>query len=248
MSLGRSDEKNRRARAGVALLSAATFTLTLFAAGDARADGPVSPAGKGTIGCALLGGEVVTITMGAAGVSKGWPYFVFGGLGMVGGGIGGYFVDRATAVTVSNTGVSTGGPAEPSLYLLAGGMALVIPALIVSLNATAYKPPDTDRTEPANNEPAPEPPKPAPAPSPGAAPGGAPPPPTTTQNRFRTHRRGELASVPHIPVSLLDVYQGKLALGLPAFEMRPLYSSQEVWKYGVAQGTEVRFPVFKAMF
>ncbi len=252
MSLGRSDQKHRQTRAGVALLSVATFTLTVVAAGDARADGPVSPAGKGTVGGALLGGEVVTITMGAAGVSRGWPYFVFGGLGMVGGGIGGYFVDRATAVTTTTTGgvsTTTGGPAEPSLYMLAGGMALLIPALIVSLNATAYKPPDTDRVEPANNEPAAEPPRPMPAPPPGAAPpGGAPPPPTTTQNRFRTRSRGELASVPHIPVSLLDVYHGQLALGLPAFELRPLYSSQEVWKYGVAQGTEVRFPVFKAMF
>jgi hypothetical protein len=258
MSLGRTDHKIRQRtrsrrgvppspRAGVAFLSAATLTLTLAAAGDARADGPVNPAGKGTVGGALLGGEVVTITMGAAGVSRGWPYFVFGGLGMVAGGVGGYFVDKKDAVSTSSMGVTTGGPAEPSLYMLAGGMALLIPALIVSLNATAYKPPDTDRGEPGNNEPATEPPKPVPAPG-AAPPGAAPPPPTTTRNRFRTRGGGELASVPHIPVSVVDVYQGKLGMGLPAFQIRPLYTSDEMWKYGVAQGTEVRFPVFKAMF
>jgi hypothetical protein len=250
MSLGRTEQKTRRTRAGVALVSALTFTLGMAASGEARADGAVSPTGKGIVGGALLGGEVVTITMGAAGVSRGWPYFVFGGLGMVGGGIGGFFVEKATKGTTDAMGNTTGATPEPALYMLAGGMALVIPALIVSLNATAYKPPETDRNEPSTNEPSKEPPKPTITPAPPGAtpPPGEPPPPTTTKNRYRTPRRGELASLPHIPVSLVDVYHGRVGMGLPAFELRPLYSSQEMWKFGVAQGTEVRFPVFKAMF
>src|SRR5262245_22438173 len=59
----------------------------------------VSATGKGIVGGALLGGEVVMITMAAVGVEKGWPYFVFGGLGAVGGGIGGFFIEDATADT-----------------------------------------------------------------------------------------------------------------------------------------------------
>ncbi len=257
MSLGRSDQKHRHLRAGGRCCLVCLRSLRGDVRPDrgrlgrrARADGPVEPTGKGIVGGALLGGEVVTITMGAAGVSKGWPYFVFGGLGD-GGRRDRRLLRREGATsgtTNATTGAVTGATPEPALYMLAGGMALLIPALIVSLNATAYKPPDTDRVEPANNEPAAEPPKPVPAPGAAPPPPGTPPPPTTTQNRFHTRGRGELASVPHIPVSLLDVYQGKLGLGLPAFEIRPLYSSQEVWKYGVAQGTEVRFPVFKAMF
>ena len=45
----------------------------------------------------MLGGEIVMITMGAIGVEKGWPYVVFGGLGAVGGGVGGFFIEDATA-------------------------------------------------------------------------------------------------------------------------------------------------------
>jgi hypothetical protein len=237
-----------RASAGV---FAAALAFTLAASGDARAAGPVSPTGKGIVGGALLGGEVVTITMGAIGLEKGWPYFVFGGVGMVGGGVGGYFLEQKTKGTTTGTGstaTTTGGTPEPALYMLAGGLALVIPALIISLNATAYKPPESDRTEPAANEPAKDGPKVAP---PAAAPPGAgpaPAPPTTSRDRKKTRGRRDLAGLPHIPVSLLDVYHGKVALGLPAFELKPLYTHQEVAQYGVAQGTEVKFPVFKAMF
>src|SRR4029077_13880687 len=91
--------------------AAAAFTLTLAAAGDARAGGPVTPTGKGIVGGALLGGEIVTITMGAVGVNRGWPYFVFGGLGMVAGGVGGFFVEKATGGTTVN-GVTTGATPE----------------------------------------------------------------------------------------------------------------------------------------
>jgi hypothetical protein len=239
MSLGRLDK-----HIAVILAAGAAFATTLSHAGDAHAtDGPVSPTGKGIVGGALLGGEVVTITMGAAGVSKGWPYFVFGGLGMVGGGVGGFFVEKATKGTTDMNGNVTGRTPEPALYMLAGGMALLIPALVVSLNATAYKPPESDRAEPANNEPA----KDAPKATPPAAPGAAPPPPApTTQRKLKRSR--EVASLPHIPISLLDVYQGKVGLGLPALEVRPLYSMTEMAQYGVTQGTEVRIPVFKAMF
>lgn len=223
MPLGRHEKK---------LGAAAAVAFGIAMAGspsDARADGPVTATGKGTVGGALLGGEVVCITMGAIGVERGWPYFVFGGLGAVGGGIGGFFVEKASAP-------------EPSLYMLAGGMALIIPTLVVSLNATAYKPPETDQVvekEPANNRPILD----APAPGPPAA------LPTTSSRATKKPARVAARPVmPHIPLSVLDLYKGQVAIGVPAFELRPLYSSAEVWKYGVSQGSEVRFPLFQAMF
>lgn len=210
----------RTSRTEKLLAGAAALALTFAAAeGAAKADGSVSPKGKGTVGGALLGIEVVDITMGAVGVRSGWPYFVFGGLGGVGGAIGGYFVDTKASV------------AEPSLYMLAGGMALVIPTLVISLNATAYRPPDTDTKEPVQNQP---------VPSMG-----------TTQTRRTTHSRSKVASreyAPHIPLSTFDLYQGKLALGVPAVGIKPLYTHEEIAKYGVTQGTEVHVPLFSAAF
>jgi hypothetical protein len=235
MSLGRLEN-----RLG-ALLAAATFTAVLATSGEAAADGAVTPTGKGAVGGALLGAEVVVIPMGAAGLNRGWPYFVFGGLGMVGGAVGGYFVEQATPNTP-----------EVAIYMLAGGMALVIPALIISLNATAYRPPENDRVEPANNQPAKEPPKADPGAPPPSEPGAAPPPGATSASTpapaTRMRFRSEIARMPHIPTSLFDVYKSRLALGLPAIEVKPLYTQRELWTFGVGQGTEVRLPVFKAMF
>lgn len=206
-----------------ALMGAASIASVALGAGEARAAGPVVGTAKGIVGGALLGGEVVTITMGAIGVSKGWPYFVFGGVGAVGGAIGGYFVEGAA-------------PAEAPLYMLAGGMALVIPALVVSLNATAYKPPEGSLGDPLTNEPADE------APNPDG---------TTTRKIISSAkpapRRGFVPAM-HIPTSLFDVYEGRVALGAPAVDVRPLYTERERAMYGVAQGHEVRIPVFQAMF
>lgn len=222
MPLGRHEKK-----LGAVAAAAVAFAIGLAGSpSDARADGPVTATGKGTVGGALLGGEVVCITLGAVGVERGWPYFVFGGLGAVGGGIGGFFVEKA-------------GSPEPSLYMLAGGMALIIPTLVVSLNATAYKPPETDRIEePAHTKPVLD------APAPGT------PSATPTPLAARAKRRPHLARapMPHIPLSILDMHKGQLALGIPAFELRPLYSSAELWKYGVSQGSEVRVPLFQTTF
>jgi hypothetical protein len=230
MSLGRIEK-----RLTAAAVAAASFAAVLAGSPtQANAAGPVTPTGKGMVGGGLLGAEVVCITIGAIGVNRGWPYFVFGAVGAAGGVVGGFFVEKATAT----------GPAEPALYMLAGGLGLVIPTLIVSLNATHYKPPEGDRpNEPATNEPAKE------SPAPAVAPGGAAPKSPTSK---RDHKRPSLASaplaIPHIPLSALDIYKGKIAVGLPALEVRPLYTQRELWQYGVAQGSQVRVPLFQAMF
>ena len=124
------------ARALGLLTVAASLT---FAPGVVRADGPVTPTGKGIAGGILLGAEVVMIPIAIGGVEDAWPYPVFGALGAAGGAVGGYFVEQ--------TGV-----AEPAVYMLAGGLALVIPTLVTVLNATVYgrgddgEQPDSDET------------------------------------------------------------------------------------------------------
>jgi len=240
MALGRLNRTADRIlprRAWRGLVAAAALGATLAAgAGSARAqeaeNNSVSGTGKGIIGGALLGGEAVMLTMGIVGVDATWPYLVFGGLGAVGGGVGGYFIEGA------------GGPAELPLYMLAGGMALVIPTVVVTLNATAYKPPETSDGEPIQNEPAAEPPqaegsvritsdaRPAPARKPRrpASRAAAPPP------------------APRPALGLLDVAPERIALGLPAPEVRPLYTRAEMFRFGVTQGQEIRFPVLRGTF
>jgi hypothetical protein len=203
-----------------AALSAGAIAAILAAPGEARADGPVSPTGKGIVGGALLGAEVIDLSLGIAGVESAWPYLVFGGLGAAGGGLGGYFIEQSA-------------PTEVPLYMLAGGMALVIPTLVVVLNATAYKPPESDSVAPAAPEPAGEPPKAT---------------FTITSEAKPAKRRAPQAYVPHFRTSMLDIHDGRLALGMPAFELRPTYSQRELAMFSERQAPELRVPLFQASF
>jgi hypothetical protein len=227
--------------------TAVTFGALSAHAPEARAEG-VSPTVKGVIGGVFLGAEVVALPMGIFGCRAGWAYAVFPPLGAVGGAIGGYFMDKA---------YNDAGPqsqAYGSAFLLAGGMALIIPTLVVVLNATRYHPPEDatqDRpatgptadpgkvggsvitdgkptdTKPTDTKPADT--KPAPAPNGGTnGGGGAPPAPP--------------------PVSLFDIHEGSVRLGIPMPEVRNAYTSLEVRDLGVRQVTEVRVPVFKMTF
>jgi hypothetical protein len=188
----------------IALLS------TLVAEPAARAEDPVVGTGKGIVGGALLGGEVVTFGLGIAGVEDGWPYLVFSAAGAVGGGIGGYFIE-------SNT------DAEVPIYLLAGGMALVIPAVVVALDATRYRPPAGTEDE--------------------MKPTGAPPQPGLTVTT------AQLEAPPALPpVSLVDVREGSFSVGLPLVSVAPTYSRRELAELGVTQHAELRLPLVSAQF
>lgn len=225
------------------LVATAAAALVALASGDAFAQAtpdPVAVDGKGIVGGALLGAELVDITIGIVGVEEAWPYFVFGGLGAVGGAFAGFGVESATDA----------GTPEPALFMLAGGLTLIVPTLVIALNATSADPPVEEADFP--DEPAADPPPP------GAPPGGGGSvgvgvstsqlaPPREAPRRAPVARRA--ASAPALPrMTAVDLREGDLALGLPAVQVRPLYSSQELARYGVAQGTEVRVPVLGAAF
>lgn len=211
--------RRRKARWLGAAAFATTAAALVLAPESVRAQEakPVSPDGKAIVGTALLGAEVVDLTMGIIGVNAGWPYLVFGALGAGGGAVGGYFIEQETRDAP-----------EVSLYLLAGGMALVIPTIVVSLNATTYKPPES--TMGTSGEPADNQPSPGPAPLPAQPQSRAVPKP----QRFG--------------FSLVGMREGELALSLPGVAVKPLYTRREMWTYGVAQGTEVNVPLFQASF
>ena len=214
----------RAIRLGTILaISSAACLLT---ATSAKAEEPgISATGKGITGGALLGGELVMSLEAAFGVQSTWAYVGGAVGGAAAGGVGGYFVEQ-------------GSDPKPAYYMLAGGMALVIPTMVAVLQATSYKPPDDYTVD-----------------EPGADTGPATEAPTSVKmegsvSRTAPKRAPQVALTRprHIPLSLVDLHDGAVRLSVPAVEVRPTYSLAEIQKFGVDQRTELRLPVFQATF
>ncbi len=225
----------KRLALGVTTVAFGTLTLTAHAP-EARAD-EIAGTPKAIVGGAFLGAEVVAIPMGIAGVRAGWAYAVFPALGAVGGGIGGYFMDKAydDAKTA----------AYGSAFMLAGGMALIIPTIVLMLNATRYHP-SAEATEdraPTNRGPEANPGSTGgSAVTPSSSGGSSTPPPSSSGGG------GGGNQPPYVPLSLVDVHEGSLRMGIPVPEVHNAYTMREVKELGVRNSTELRVPVFKLAF
>jgi len=215
------------------LVTAASFGVAAFMAHapEARAD-EIAGTPKAMVGGGFLGAEVVAIPMAIAGVRAGWAYAVFPPLGAVGGVIGGYFMDQAYDNSGKNGGTAQN--AYGSAFMLAGGMALIIPTIVLMLNATRYHPAENAVEDRA--------PKNVPEANPGAAGGSS----VTAPAKDGGGNGGN--QPPYIPLSLVDMHQGTLRLGIPVPEVHEAYTPQQVKELGVVQATELRVPVFKLAF
>ena len=116
-----------------------TLLALLASAADGRAQSTGTNRAKGISGGALVGAEAVLMTEAALGVQAGWLYAVGGVVGGGGGGVAGYYIGGSSS------------PKPPS-FLLAGGIALVIPTLIGLVTATQFQPPETYRPERSPDE------------------------------------------------------------------------------------------------
>jgi hypothetical protein len=232
---------SRRAPPAPAVLAAAAVfgATALFAPlRDARAD-EVSPTGKGITGGALLGAEVVTIVEALASVRPGWAYGVGALAGATAGGVGGYFVEKG----------STDG--RVPMYMLAGGLGLIIPALVLTLNATRYMPEEGATEDRAPTAPAAEPGVPngsVTGPLPDVVPPAppSPPPPASPPQSNAAPARGSHTAA--IRASLVDVRDGDLRLGVPLPDVLAVFSVAERRQYGMASVTELRLPVLHVTF
>jgi len=210
-------------------IAAGTAAILLTRAAPSLAE-EVPATGKGIVGGALLGGEVVMLVEAAFGVKSGWVYLLSGALGAGAGGFGGSLIEKEADPKVS-------------VYMLAGGMALVIPTTVAVLQAISYSPPE-DYTEdkPSAPFPASEPPRGGAPPSTSpAAPGPGSPGPTSLRYHWK---EGKMK----VPVGLVDLEEGDLKVAVPAVELRPVYRPDELQKYGLEQKHELRVPVFSATF
>jgi hypothetical protein len=250
--LGNYDMRTRplsnRSSIGAALTAAAFAfaTVTAHPTIAAAQETEVSPHGKGIVGGALLGAEAVTIVESIAGVHSGVAYGVGALLGAAGGGVGGYFVEQNSS------------DGRAPVYMLAVGMGLVIPAIVLSLNGMRYQPnpaASEDRA-PKNSPPADPgtaggatvaaPPAAAPMMAPVAAPPPAAAPATPAAAPPAAAPAGGGGKPPAL--SLFDMNGGSMRLGVPVPEVRQLYSLSELRQYGMAQQTEVRMPLVKIAF
>src|SRR6478735_12444145 len=137
-----------KTRTITSLLALAGAMLAPLTAHAGNGDAEASPTGKGIVGGALLGGELVTAVEAGFGVKAPWAYIVGGVAGGAAGGVGGYFVEQQ-------------GDARGPMLMLAGGVALAIPTVVAVLSATAYEPPAAYLQDQAPaDEPVAEPPAP----------------------------------------------------------------------------------------
>lgn len=214
-----------------ALSLGALAALTSYGA-TAGAASVVSPTGKGITGCALLGSEAVMLTEAVIGVRPWWAYAIGGGVGAIGGGIGGYYIEQ------------TGEPKLP-FYLFMGGMALALPTTIAVLSATAYKPVNYTEDKPPD-EPIADPAAPVAPPSAGST-SDRTAPARPKRVRVVTRHRTKPAEVA-LPPALVDIRAGGLQLAVPAVEVRQVYTRTEIVTLGVKQAAEVRIPVLNVVF
>ena len=111
-----------------------TVLALLASSAEGRAESSTTSRAKGITGGALLGGELVMITEAAIGVQSGWLYAIGGIVGAGGGGWAGYYIGGSSSP-------------KPASFMVAGGIALVIPTLIGVVTATQFHPPETYRQE-----------------------------------------------------------------------------------------------------
>lgn len=234
-----------RLRTLTTLLALAGATLTPFAA-HAAGVAEASPTGKGIVGGALLGAELVMASEAAFSVKPAWAYVVGGVAGGAAGGVGGYFVEQQ-------------GDARGPMLMLAGGLALAIPTVVAVLSASAYEPPAAYLQDQApTDEPLAEPPAPtdmAPPPAAAPAPAAAPPAdaapepapaPAPTGRRYLPSSRRLSLKLP--PPALFGFQDARLALGVPNVAVFHTFSRTERLMFNAPDVAEVRIPVLDVAF
>jgi hypothetical protein len=238
--------KNDRNKLRISLVAALAAATIVAAPGTARAD-DVTPNGKGIVGGGLLGGEIVVFGEALFGVHSTAAYLLGAGVGAAGGAVGGYFIEQ---------NVSDG---RVPVYMLAGGIALLIPAIVVTLDATRYLPNEGAREDKPVQLPPSDPGKPGGSSVVGAEPATSPAPPPATPSGTEAPTPAPVTppatggggtQAPRGPqASLFNLRGGDFAVGLPLPDVRPTLGSADRARYGATGGgSELRFPLMHVTF
>jgi hypothetical protein len=220
--------------AGLASTAVSAVPTTAQAQGMPSSNpGRIEAMPKGLIGGALLGAEAVILIEGAAGVRNRWVLLGTGAAGLVAGGVGGYFLDRALDEAPAGGGSPDRGLPLISTGMLVVGLGLVIPTTIMYLSATMYRPEDS-------------------APITEEAPANVPLDESTGEGSasrlLRTPARTARAPQRSVPLSLFEYAPDGLRVGLPVVGMVGSYSVEERLQYGLAPQSEWRVSLLSATF
>lgn len=189
---------------------------------------------KGTVGLGLIGAELGFTIPALVGLHEAWAFIVFPIVGGAGGAVGGYFAfDQPNNV-------------ELSVAFLAIGMALILPATVITLVATAYDPGDEQQSqseeyqgefgdEPAGNGDGGGGDGGGDGASDGASDGG--------DSAMRRARDRALAGA-----GMLHLDDAGLSLGVPGVSVSPVATLTEQSLYGAQSGTQVNVPLVSGAF
>lgn len=204
------------------LIAAAALVAVTLAAPRAHAQGEVKAMGKGLVGLGLLSGELVLSIEALAGVKHPAALAVPTIVAAGGGAVGGYFIDKK----VNNPSVS--------VALLACGMALFLPAIVIAVAKTKYVS-EKDLAEDVSVTVA------------GEEEGEAE---EEAEETTETEAEAETeAAAPSGAVhALVDVSSSRVLVGVPPLEVYGLFSDEELRFLARAQGVEYRLSLLHVAF
>lgn len=243
--------RNRSVVLGFVCAVLAAGVMSLPRAASAQTSPNVAAIGsfpQAMVGLGLVGAEAVILVEGGVGLRNPWILLGSGAAGLLAGGIGGYFVDQAIQ------GLVNGGSTDMSMVssgILVLGLGLIIPAAIMYVSATMYRPTDSDRNTQDDNAGGAAPleedsshdqggAQSAPASGGSGGGGSGAPAGGGGGSRGTRHRLG--------PEALINYHDGHVRLSIPALGMAPAYSTEEMARYGVRGPAEWRVPLLTASF
>ena len=170
---------------------------------------------KGSIGLALIGAEIGLAVPALAGLDETWSLVTFPLVGAVGGFLGGWF------------GIDNNDHEKVAVAMLATGIALVIPSIVITLAATAYDPEDDGAIDASS------------LPEEEAAPVEEPAAQRDTDAVRAIARAGD---------GMFRLSERGLHMSVPGLSIASTYSPSELQRFGGTQVTETHISLFTGVF
>jgi hypothetical protein len=213
---------DRTATRPLVATGAAVLLALVLAAPQAHAQKEVGSMGKGIVGLGLLSGELVLSIEALAGVKNPWALAIPTIVAVGGGATGGYFIDKLDKP-------------EASVALLACGMALFLPSIVIAVAKTKYVS-EKDLAEDVSVTLADEE---------AEAEAGEEGTETEAEAAPPPEPEAKAAGSVH---AMVDVSRSHVQIGVPPLEVLGLYSEDELHFLARNQGVEYRLSVLHVAF